>query len=383
MFEKFISLVKKLYPNREIIALHEPVFLGNEKPYLNECIDSTFVSYVGNYVRKFEELTANYTGSNYAIAMVNGTAALQIALIASGVLPDDEVITQPLTFVATVNAISHCGAKPVFIDVDLNTLGLSPEKLENWLKENTIIKFVNNKSICINKSTGKKISVILPVHIFGLPCKINEVVKIADQYNIKVIEDSAESIGSFYNTKHTGTFGQAGIFSYNGNKTITTGGGGMIVTNDEEIAIKARHLSTTGKVPHRYEFIHDCIAFNFRMTNVNAAIGVAQMECLETILANKRVTAEIYNDFFHENGVKFITEPENAKSNYWLNAIILNHREERDDFLIKCIENGINCRPIWTLMNELIMYKSCQTGNLDNANWLVNRVVNLPSGYRI
>jgi len=386
MYEKTIDFIKSLYPNKDPIILHEPVFFGNEKKYLNACIDSTFVSYVGKYVTQFEEMTAKYTGSKYAVAVVNGTAALQIALQVAGVKPGDEVITQPLTFVATVNAISHCGAKPIFVDVDKDTMGMSPEKLENWLSKNT--KYDNSKKRTINQTTNQPISAIVPMHTFGFPCRIDEIVEIADIYNIPLIEDSAESLGSLYKGKHTGTFGVAGVISYNGNKTITTGGGGMIITDNKEFAKKAKHITTTAKVPHKWEYIHDEVGYNYRMTNVTAAIGVAQMENLEKIIKNKRDTAEHYKKFFStirqfdNSTINFISEPSDSSSNYWLNCIRLENRQERDKFLEETNSNGVMTRPIWRLMNKLDMYKDCQKGNLDNSEWFEERIVNIPSGFR-
>lgn len=386
--EEFCDFVFSLYPNQIPVPLHAPVFLGKEKGYLNECIDTTFVSYVGKFVTKFEEMTAQYTGVKYAVAVVNGTAALQIALQTAGVERDNEVITQPLTFVATVNAISHCGAEPIFVDVDLDSMGMSPEKLEDWLKNNTKLtdsfqyRNSSDKSACVNKVTGKKISAIVPMHTIGHPCRIDEIISIANKYNIPVIEDSAESLGSYYKGKHTGTFGIAGILSYNGNKTITTGSGGMLITNDKEISEKAKHIITTGKVPHKWEYIHDVIAFNYRLSNVNAAIGVAQMEYLDKILTNKLETARYYKDFFEKKDIKFLSGIENTTPNYWLNSILFKDRFERDKFLEYTIEKKIMTRPIWRLMNKLDMYKNCQTGNLDNSYWLEDRVVNIPSSYR-
>lgn len=379
-FQDFCDFVYFLYPNQIPIPLHAPVFLGKEKEYMNDCIDTTFVSYVGKYVTKFEEMTTQYTGSKYAVAVVNGTAALQIALQLAGVGRDSEVITQPLTFVATANAISHCGAKPVFIDVDLDTMGMSPEKLKDWIVKNTKYDVISKRTI--NKLTSQPISAVVPMHTFGHPCRINEIIEIADSYNIPVIEDSAESLGSQYKGKHTGTFGLAGILSYNGNKTITTGGGGMIITDSEILALKAKHITTTGKVPDRLEYIHDVIAYNYRLTNVSAAIGVAQMEYFDKILENKRETALLYKEFFQKRNIEFFTEPKETKSNYWLNVIILNDRKERNEFLEYTIENKIMTRPIWRLMNKLAMYKNCQTGNLDNSLYLEDRVVNIPSNYR-
>lgn len=382
MFTEIINFIKTLYKNKNPIPLHEPVFLGNEINYIKECIETTFVSYVGKFVSDFEDITSKYVGSKYAVAVVNGTAALQIALQVAGVKYGDEVLTQPLTFVATANAISHCGAKPVFIDVDIDTMGMSPEKLNKWLNSNT--KYDKTLKRFINKSTNKPISAIVPMHTFGFPCRIDEIIEVANKYNIPVIEDSAEALGSFYKNKHTGTFGLAGIFSYNGNKTITTGGGGMIITNNEEFARKAKHLTTTAKVPHKWEYIHDEIGYNFRMTNIAAAIGVAQMEKIDEIIENKRNTSKLYYDYFSKlNGnIKFIQEPENSRANYWLNCIQLKDRDQRDLFLEVTNSNGIITRPIWRLMSKLEMYKDCQTDNLDNAKWLEDRIVNLPSGYR-
>jgi len=382
MYKETIEFIKSLYPNQKPIPLHAPVFLGNEKKYLLDCIDSTFVSYVGKYVTQFEEMTANYTGAKYAVAVVNGTAALQIALQIAGVENNDEVVTQPLTFVATANAISHCGATPVFVDVDLDTMGMSPEKLQHWLKLNTKpSKLSQPFSKPINTSTNKPISAIVPMHTFGFPCRINEIVEIGNKYNIPVIEDSAESLGSYYNGKHTGTFGLAGILSYNGNKTITTGGGGMIITDNEQFARKAKHITTTAKLPHKWEFVHDEVGYNFRMTNVNAAIGVGQMEQLEGYLINKRETANKYHTFFSRNGIQFFNELGNSKANFWLNAIILNNVEERNQFLEITNGSGVMTRPIWRLMNKLEMFKNCQTSNLSKACWLEERIVNIPSGY--
>ncbi len=380
-YQEVVNFIKSLYPNHNPVPLHAPVFIGREKEYLNDCIDSTFVSYKGKYVTKFEKITAEFIGAKYAVAVVNGTAALQIALQIAGVKPGDEVITQPLTFVATANAIIHCGAKPVFVDVDLDTMGMSPEKLNDWLSKNT--KYNQSTNQTINQSSGKAISAIVPMHTFGFPCMIDEIIEVANKYNIPVIEDAAESLGSFYKGKHTGTFGLAGILSYNGNKTITTGGGGMIISDNEGFAKKAKHITTTAKLPHKWEYIHDEVGYNYRLTNVTAAIGVAQMENLESILINKRETAKLYSEFFKNFEIKFIKEQPDTKANNWLNCIQLKNREERDKFLEETNSDGVMTRPIWRLMNKLDMYKNCQAGNIDNAEWLEDRVVNIPSGYRI
>jgi perosamine synthetase len=375
---KTVDFIKSIYPNDGFVPLHAPVFLGNEKKYLDNCIDTTFVSYVGEYVSKFEEMNANYIGSKYAVAVVNGTVAIQVSLQLSGVQAGDEVITQPLTFVATANAIAHTGAIPVFVDVDMDTLGMSPTKLQTFLNKNCQI--VDGK--CINKNSNRIIKAIIPMHTFGHPCRIDEIVEIAKSFHLIVIEDSAEALGSYYKDKHTGTFGLAGVISFNGNKTITTGGGGMIVTDDEEFAKKAKHITTTGKVPHKWEFIHDIIAYNYRLTNLNAAIGVAQFEYIDKIISNKRETASLYRNFFANSEFDFFSEPEFSKSNYWLNVIKLQNRSERDDFLKYTNENGVQTRPVWRLMNKLEMYKNCQCDNIDNALWLEERIVNIPSGLR-
>ena len=377
-FAEIVKFIRELYNTPEdFIPLHEPRFRGNEKKYLNECIDSTFVSSVGKFVGQFEEMVAEYTGAKYAIATVNGTAALHIALLLSGVQPEDEVITQALTFVATANAISYCGAKPVFIDVDKDTMGLSPEKLHNWLRENVKLDPKTNQPI--NKSTNKQISACIPMHTLGHPCRVDEIKEICDEYNITLIEDAAESLGSFYKGKHTGTFGKFGTLSFNGNKTITSGGGGMIITNDETLAKTAKHITTTAKVPHKWEFIHDVIGYNYRLTNLAAALGCAQMEQLPAIINNKREIANKYKSFFKTLNINFVTEPENSKSNYWLNALVLDDIEQRNIFLEYLNNNDIMARPIWQLMSQLEMFKHCQTDELTNTKWLADRVVNIPS----
>lgn len=374
--QDFVNFVRELYHTKDFIPLHAPVFNGNEKKYLNECIDSTFVSSVGKFVTQFEQMIADYTGAKYAVAAVNGTAALHIALILSDVKPDDEVITQSLTFIATANAISYCGAKPVFVDVDKDTLGLSPQKLEDFLSNKT---YIDKDGSTINKITKKKISACIPMHTFGHPCRINEIKEICDRYNIALVEDAAESIGSYYKEKHTGTFGKIGILSFNGNKTITTGGGGMIITDNEEITKIAKHLTTQAKVPHKWEYVHDYIGYNYRLTNLAAALGVAQLEQLPLFIKNKRILGEKYNSFFENTGIKFITEPKNTHSNYWLNAVILGNKNERNNFLEYTNSRGVMTRPVWELMNNLCMFENCQTENIENAKWLADRIVNIPS----
>ncbi len=381
MFEEIITFIKKTYKTDKSIYLHEPLFIGNEKKYLNECIDSTFVSSVGPFVTQFEEMISGYTGAKYAVATSNGTSALHIGLELLGVDRSCEVITQSLTFIATPNAISYCNASPIFIDVDKDTMGLSPTKLKDFLNE---YAFVNVNGDCINKSTDKIIKACVPMHTFGHPCKIDEIVKICDLFNISVIEDSAESLGSFYKEKHTGTFGKIGIFSFNGNKTITTGSGGMLITDDEFIANRAKHLTTTAKVPHPFEFIHDERGYNYRLSNLSAALGVAQMENLQLFIKKKRKLAKIYQEFFaNKKNIEFFKEPPGSKSNYWLNSIIFTNKKDRDKFLIYTNDKGIMTRPIWKLVNQLPMYKDAQTSNLSNSEWLEERVVNIPSSILI
>ncbi len=374
--QKIVDFIKEIFKTDGFIPLHEPRFIGNEKKYLNDCIDSTFVSSVGKYVDTFETEFAKYVGSKYAIVTVNGTAALHIALLLSDVKNGDEVITQPLTFIATVNAISYCGARPIFVDVDLDIMGLSPLSMKKFLEENCEIK--NNR--CINKTTKNIIKACVPMHTFGHPCKIDEIKNICDEWFIALVEDSAESVGSHFNGKHTGTFGKFGVFSFNGNKIITSGGGGVIVTDNEILAKKAKHITTTAKIPHPYEYVHDEVGYNYRLPNINAALLVAQLEQLDTFIDKKRVLAKIYDEFFSkENGIKFIKEPNNARSNYWLQAILLPNSIARDEFLEFTNTNGVMTRPIWKLMSELDMYKNCQKTSLDNAKYLEERVVNIPS----
>lgn len=376
MTQDFIQFVRKTYnkPNG-FIPLYEPTFDGNEKKYLNECIDTNFVSSVGKFVTQFEKMITEYTGAKYAIATVNGTAALHIALLLTGVKQDEEVITQPLTFVATANAISYTGAKPVFVDVDKDTMGLSPDALRKWLKEN--VKLIDNQPF--NKTTNSRIAACLPMHTFGHPCRIDEIKVICDEYRITLIEDAAESLGSRFNKKHTGTFGLFGTLSFNGNKTITTGGGGMLLTDDKELAKKAKHITTTAKKAHQWDYVHDMIGYNYRLTNLAAALGVAQMEQLPNFIKRKRGLAAVYINFFKNSSTIFVTEKEYSEANYWLNAIILKDRKQRDEFLEETNAAGIMSRPIWELMNKLPMFKICQKGDLSNAKWLADRVVNITS----
>ena len=376
-FSAIVSFIRMVFAEPEnMIILHDPRFCGNERKYLLDAMDSNFVSSVGEYVNKFEKAVAEYTGAAFAVAAVNGTSALHISLLLSGVKAEEEVITQPVSFIATCNAISYCGAKPVFVDVDRDTMGLSPEKLAAFLKENSLRKA---DGFTYNNKTGKRFAAVVPMHTFGHPCRIDEIAGICAEYNIPLVEDAAESMGSFYKGRHTGLFGKFGAVSFNGNKIITTGGGGMILTNDEENAKLAKHITTTAKVPHRWEYRHDYTAYNYRLTNLAAALGCGQIEQLEKFVLIKRELAEKYSAFCEKNGIAFNKEPENSRSNYWLNAVILNDRAERDEFLTYTNDHGVMTRPIWILNNKLDMYAGCQCADLTNAQWLEDRVVNIPS----
>ncbi len=379
MFYDTVNFIQNLYRTKKFIPLHEPRFNGNEKAYLNECIDSTFVSSVGEFVDRFETEFAHTVGAKYAIATVNGTAALHISLILAGVEHDDEVITQPLTFIATCNAISYIGASAIFLDVDLETMGLSPVALKSFLEQECI---VSDKK-CINRSTGKTIKACVPMHTFGHPCRIDEIKTLCDAWHISLVEDAAESLGSYYKEKHTGTFGLLGAFSFNGNKIITSGGGGVIVTDDETLAKRAKHITTTAKIPHKWEYIHDEIAYNYRLPNLNAALLCAQLEQLESFLENKRKLATEYKQFFTVQNIQFIEEPMDVRSNYWLNAILLDDIQQRDEFLEYTNSNSVMTRPIWALMNKLEMFRQWQCGELKNALFLEERVVNIPSSVRL
>ncbi|WP_417333239.1 LegC family aminotransferase [Halarcobacter sp.] len=374
-----VDFIKSIFNTDDFIPLHEPKFIGNEKKYLNECIDSTFVSSVGKFVDKFEKDFASYVGSKYAIATVNGTAALHISLLLAGVKDDDEVITQPLTFIATCNAISYCKAKPIFIDVDIDTMGMSPTSLKEFLEKNCEI--IDDK--CINKTTKKVIKACVPMHTFGHPCKIDEIKNICEKWKISLVEDAAESLGSYYKGKHTGTFGKISAFSFNGNKIITSGGGGVIVTDDEALAKRAKHITTTAKIPHSYEYVHDEVGYNYRLPNLNAALLVAQMENLDKFLSSKKDLATIYKEYFSSINIDFVEEPNDCSSNYWLQAIKLENKKQRDEFLEFSNKNKVMTRPIWKLCSELEMFEKCQKDELKNAKYLEERVVNIPSSVRL
>ena len=379
-YSKTIGFIKEVFGNQEFTPLAVPVFAGNEKKYMEECIDTTFVSSVGKFVDRFENDMAAYAGCKKAVVCVSGTNALHMSMMLVGVERDDEVLTQALTFIATCNAISYIGAHPVFIDVDKSTMGLSPDALKEWLVKNAEIK----NGQCYNKNSGRRVKACVPMHTFGHPARIVEIANLCEEYHIELVEDAAESIGSLYKGKHAGTFGKIGAISFNGNKTITTGGGGMMLFNDEELAAHAKHLTTQAKVPHRWEFRHDHVGYNYRMPNINAALGCAQLENLDKFIASKRQLALEYAEYFKNvEDIQFFTEPEDTFSNYWLQAVILKDKAAQQEFLQQTNDNGVMTRPIWELMNCLPMFEHCENDGLENTIWFADRVVNIPSSVRV
>ncbi|OQB30339.1 MAG: putative pyridoxal phosphate-dependent aminotransferase EpsN [Candidatus Hydrogenedentes bacterium ADurb.Bin170] len=384
LFAETLQFIRQAFGQpRGTIPLHAPVFGGNEKKYLGECIDSTYVSSVGRFVDRFEEEMARFTGAAKAVVCVNGTNALHLALHLAGLERDEEVITQPLTFVATVNAIAYGAAHPVFVDVDRDTMGLSPAALRAWLEQNVRIEQGQGKDPkpgAYNVKTGRRIAAVVPMHTFGHPCRIDETADLCKQYHIELIEDAAESLGSYYKGQHTGTFGKMGVLSFNGNKILTTGGGGMLLFRDEALAKRAKHISTQAKVTHPWAFVHDEIGYNYRMPNINAALGLAQLEQLETFLAAKRKLAGEYKQFFEgKAGIRYVEEPRDCRSNFWLNAVLLDGPRQRDAFLEYTNQRGVSTRPAWELMHRLPMFKNAQCGDLSNAEWIAGRLVNIPS----
>ena len=379
MYEKTIQFIKELY-GQDRVPLAVPKFIGNEKKYLEECIDTTFVSSVGPFVDRFEKDMAEYTGAKRAVVCVSGTNALHMALMLAGVERDDEVLTQALTFIATCNALSYIGARPVFLDVDMDTMGLSPRAVREWLVNNTEQK----NGQCYNKNTGRRVKACVPMHTFGHPVHLDELIVVLNEYHIEMVEDAAESIGSLYKGKHTGIFGKVGALSFNGNKTITTGGGGMLLFMDEELGAYAKHLTTQAKVPHRWEFRHDHVGYNYRMPNINAALGCAQLEHIEEYVEDKRATAKAYAEYFKNvDGIDFFDEPENCRSNYWLNVVMLKDKDAQLRFLEETNDNGVMTRPIWELMTRLPMFENCEHDSLENTIWFADRVVNIPSSVRL
>ncbi|MEP0986287.1 LegC family aminotransferase [Ekhidna sp.] len=374
-FGSFVELVQSIYGTKDFIPLHEPRFDEKEKLYLEQTIDSTFVSSVGEFVDKFEAAITNYCGAGKAAAVVNGTAALQVALRVAGVDRESEVITQALTFVATANAINYNGATPVFVDVDYDTMGLSPQALMDFLNEFGELRDTGT----YNKSTGKRIAAIVPMHTFGFMCRIDAIVEIANEWNIPVVEDAAESLGSFFKGQHSGTFGLMGAFSFNGNKIITSGGGGAIISSDPQFASKVKYLTNTAKVPHQWEYYHDELGYNYRMPNLNASLAYAQLEKLDSFIKSKKEVFAAYKDGLELDEVKLKEIPADTSWNYWLIPLEFDSREGRDNFLTYTNSNGVMTRPIWRLMFELPMYKGCQRDEQVNAYKLSERIVNIPS----
>jgi len=377
-FNSVITFIKDQYKTESFIPLHVPHFGGNEKKYLLDTIDSTFVSSVGAYVNQFESMMSEITQTKKTVAVVNGTAGIQVALRLVGVKAGDEVLTQALTFVATANAIAYQNAIPVFLDVDLDTMGLSPKAVALFLEEFGDLR----EDGCYNKKTGKKISACVPMHTFGFPVHLDELITVCNAWRIPIVEDAAESLGSFYKGKPTGSLGKAGVFSFNGNKIVTCGGGGAIVTNDIALGEKGKYLTTTAKIPHPYEYVHDEMGYNFRMPNLNAALACAQLEQLDGFLENKRNLAKEYQSFFAAKGIEFRTETPETKANYWLMCVELENKQDRDLFLAATNQNNVMTRPIWQLMFRLPMYAHCQRDEQINAEFLEERIVNIPSSVR-
>lgn len=378
--KKIIDFIQNLFTGKDYIPLHEPLFRGKEREYVVDAINSTFVSSVGKYVDRFEQMVRDFTGAKYAVATTNGTAALHMALMLAGVEQGDLVITQPFSFVATCNAINYIKAEPYFIDIDDSTLGLSYDALKAFLNNHT---FINNRQ-CYHRETKRRISACVPMHTFGMPVEIDNIVSICEEFHIKVVEDAAESLGSTYNGQQTGTFGLLGTYSFNGNKTITCGGGGIIVTNDKRLGLLAKHLTTQAKLPHKWAFKHDQVGYNYRLPNINAALACAQMEQLGCFIKNKRDTAKKYEDFFASvSNIRFLKENQNSRSNYWLNAILFEDHTAQQEFLEYSNSNGVMTRPGWDLLNTLPMYPRQCNEELVNARKIHSLLVNIPSSVRL
>lgn len=380
--DRFYEALASVLPHDKFVPLHEPEFVGHESAFVQDCLQSTFVSSVGKYVDQFELMLAEYIGAKHAIAVVNGTAALQVALRLAGVRPGDEVLIPALSFVATANAVNHSGAFPNFVDSSIDTLGIDPVALADYLDFST----EQTTDVLINKKTGRRIAAIVPMHTYGHPVAMDSLMEVAAKYKLPIVEDSAESLGSKYKGQHTGTFGLLGILSFNGNKVITTGGGGAILTNDDELARQAKYLTTTAKVPHPWEFFHDEVAWNYRMPNLNAALGCAQMENLESFIDNKRKLADRYKKAFQDiSELRFIEEPEDSTSNYWLQTICLSssNKDTRDEILDKVNKAGYQCRPTWNLLHKLPMYQDCPSAELRVAEMLESSLINIPSNSKL
>ena len=377
MFEELLRRIREVqnFPDGPV-ALHAPVFAGNEKCYVMDAIESTFVSSVGEYVTRFEEMLCSLTGARYAVACCNGTSALEMALRLAGVQSGDVVLTQPLSFVATAHAIVHAGAEPVFLDVERSTLGLSPDAVRKFLEA----RCLRGQGVCRLADTGQRVAACVPMHSFGLPVRMDELLAVCDEWNVPVVEDAAEALGSSYKGRYCGTMGQLGVLSFNGNKTVTTGGGGAILTNSDELAATAKRLTTTAKIPHRWEYRHDAVAWNFRLPNLNAALGCAQLEQLERFIDIKRKRAAAYAELFRDTDWEFVTEPGNCRSNYWLCAVLTNSPSEKNAFLAATNDAGLGTRPVWVPLHSLPMYQHCRREDVSTAMDIASKLVNLPSG---
>lgn len=380
--DRLINALRQVLPTSTIYPLHEPLFNGNENQYVQECIDTGWVSSVGKFVDRFEADLAAYTGVNRAVAVVNGTSALHICLILSDVQPNDEVLVPALTFIATANAVTYCYAIPHFVDSAYETLGIDPDKLEAYLHDISDLRADG----CYNRKTGRRIRAVVTMHTFGHPVDMDKMVAVCERYRLVLIEDAAESVGSFYKGRHTGNFGHIAAMSFNGNKTITTGGGGAVLTNDENFGRLAKHITTQAKIPHRWAYAHDRVGYNYRMPNINAALGCAQLEELPGFVEKKRRLAEKYRKALDGVlGVKFFVEPRSAKSNYWLNAILLDKEaaDKRDEVLATLNDAGIVSRPIWELMYTMPMFADCPRMECNIAEDIGRRLINLPSSVRL
>lgn len=375
---KLINHVRGYYETDEFVPLHAPSFTDIETRYVLDAIQSTFVSTVGQYVNRIEDQLCSLTGATHAVATVNGTAALQVALRLVGVQQGSEVITQPLTFVATGNAIRYLDAQPIFLDVDRHTLGLSTSSVRKFLEEQT----KQEGGFCVNKSTGRRIAACVPMHTFGFSTEIDGLVDVCDEHNVPIVEDAAEALGSSSKDQALGTFGKVGVLSFNGNKVVTAGGGGAILTSDPELAAKAKHVTTTAKVPHKWEYVHDEVGYNFRMPNLNAALLAGQLERLPELLQEKRSLADSYRQLCKEEGVQFYSERTGTRANYWLMTVALSDEQSRNEFLQATNDKGVMTRPAWHLLSGLEMFKSCQAGDLSTAADLASRLVNIPSSPR-
>lgn len=377
MFEAFVHWVRKYYQRPEgIIHLHESLITENDYNYIKDCLNSRIVSSVGSYVDQLEQRICKFTNASYAVATINGTSALHISLLLAGVQPGELVITTPFTYVATGNAILYTGADPLFLDIDRQTLGLSPKKLNDFLDKGTFRKSDGHR---YHKVSGKRIAACLPVHAFGHPAAMEEITSTCSGFHIPVIEDAAEALGSWYKNKHAGTWGLAGIFSFNGNKLITSGGGGMIVTQHQEFAAQALHLTTQARIKENYGYFHDYLGYNYRMPNLNAALGCAQMDNVDSILQKTAHLTEAYRKFFQPYGVSVIKAPLHADSNYWMQAIMLKSEEERDNFVQYTNEQEVHTRPAWQLLHRFPMFASCFCDELENAEYIEKHVACLPS----